>query len=162
MSSGREYSGFTLFLLIILLVVPLYVVAQNKTSSAQPGTTIGGLQLRSTSVDMAGLGRNGISLSLKAVVYNSNSFGATLESANYSVYANSRYMGSGQLADAYNIAPQSSQTLVFPVNIGWGSAFRTTGAYLVDLGNVTWKANGTASIEVGGFPLIVPFEFQTG
>ena len=164
MSPCREYSAFTLFLLIILAVVPLYAIAQNtaRPPSTQQGATIGGLQLRSTSVDVAGLGRNGISLNLKAAVYNSNSFGATLEAANYSVYANGRYLGKGQLAQTYEITPQSSQTLVFPVNISWGSAFRTTGGYIVGLGNVTWKANGTASFEVGGISLSVPFEFATG
>jgi LEA14-like dessication related protein len=123
---------------------------------------MGDLQLLSTSVDVTGLSSNGLSLSLKAVVYNPNGFGATLIAANYSVYADGSYMGVGQTAHEYDLAPQSSQTLVFPISISWKSAFQTTGSYIVDLGDVTWKVYGTADIEVGGFPLSVPFEFAAG
>jgi LEA14-like dessication related protein len=113
-------------------------------------------------VDVAGLSRSGIDLNFQAVVYNPLGFGATIEAANYSVYANGQYVGEGQLAREYAITPQSSQTLVFPLGIGWKSAFRTTGSYIVDLGSITWKVNGSASIEVGGLPLSMPFEFTSG
>ena len=111
---------------------------------------------------MANLGRSGISLDLKAIVSNPYGFGVTLEAANYSVYANGHYIGEGQLAQEYVITPQSTQTLVFPVRVSWESAFLTTGSYLVSLGNVNWKAIGTADVEIGRTPLSVSFEFATG
>ena len=153
-----------MFLLIILVVVPLYAINQYMTrpSSKQQGGTFGNLQLQSTSVDATGATRNGLDLNLHAVVYNPNFFGATVEGANYSVYANGHYVGDGRLAREYDITPQSSQTLVFPVSIGWESAFTTTGSYIAGLGNVTWKANGTADVDVGGVSLSVAFEFATG
>lgn len=110
---------------------------------------------------MTGLNHDGLSLNLKAVVYNPNGIGATLDAANYSVYANGHYMGIGQTAQEYDLASQSSQTLVFPISISWKSAFQTTGSYIVNWGDVTWKVNGTANTEVGGFSLFVPFEFVT-
>jgi LEA14-like dessication related protein len=147
-----------------LVVVPLYVIAPhtNHPSSKQQGGTFGNLQLRSTSVDVTGLSRKGVNLNLQAVVYNLNGFGATVEGANYSVYANGHYVGEGRLAQEYDITQQSSQTLVFPVSVGWESAITTTGSYIVGLGNVTWKANGTADVDVGGISLSVTFEFATG
>jgi LEA14-like dessication related protein len=163
LSSGRENSAFAAFLLIVLVVVPVYAyIDSTRIPSAQQSGVIGNLQLRSTTVEMTGLSRNGVSLNLEAVVYNPNGFGATLKAANYSVYANGHYLGEGQLAHEYDFGPQSSQTIVFPVSVGWKSAFLTTGSYLVDLGNLAWRANGTASIEVVGFPLSVSFEFATG
>jgi len=111
---------------------------------------------------MTSLGGNGISLNLNAVVFNPYGFGATLEAANYSVYANGHYIGEGQLAQEYVITPQSTQTLVFPVRVSWESAFLTTGSYLVRMGNVNWKAIGTADVEIGRTPLSVSFEFATG
>ena len=111
---------------------------------------------------MTGLSRTGINLNFQVVVYNPSGFGATIEAASYSVYANGHYVGEGQLAHEYAITPQSSQTLAFPMNIDWRSAVRTTGSYIVDLGSITWKVNGTADIGVGGFPFSVPFEFATG
>ena len=153
-----------MFLLIVLVVVPLYAVAQYAIHppSTQQGGTFGNLQLRSTSVDIAGLGGNGIDLDIQAVIYNPNGFGATIEAANYSVYANGQYVGEGQLAHEYVVTPQSSQTFVFPISIGWRSVFRTTGSYIVSLGTIAWKVEGTASIEVAGLPLSVSFEFVTG
>jgi LEA14-like dessication related protein len=112
-------------------------------------------------VEVTGLGLKGLNLSLQAVVYNPNGFGATVEAANYSVYANGHYVGEGQLAHKFDIAPQSSQILVFPVSAGWGSTFMTTGSYIVGLGNVTWKARGTANVDVGGISLYVTFELAT-
>jgi LEA14-like dessication related protein len=113
-------------------------------------------------VEVAGLGANGINLNIQAIIYNPSGFGATIEAASYSVYANGHYVGDGQLVHEYAITPKSSQTLVFPISIGWRSAFLTTGSYFVDLGNITWKVNGTTYIEVGGFPLSVPFAFTAG
>jgi LEA14-like dessication related protein len=103
-----------------------------------------------------------MSLNLQVVVYNPNSFGATVEAANYSVSANGHYVGDGQLARGYDVAPHSSQTLAFPVNVSWESAFVTTGSYIAGLGDVTWKANGTAKVDAGGISLSVAFEFVTG
>jgi LEA14-like dessication related protein len=148
---------------MVLIVVPLYAMAQYALHppSAQQGGSFGNLELQSTSVDVTGLGGNGINLNLQAVIYNPNGFGATIVAANYSVYANGQYVGEGQLAHDYALTPQSSQTLVFPIGIGWRSAFKTTGSYIVDLGTITWKVDGTASIEVAGFPLSLAFEFTT-
>jgi LEA14-like dessication related protein len=164
LSSGKEYTAFALFLLIIMAVVPLYVVAQNATHppSTQQAAMFGDLQLGSTSVDLTDLGRNGINLNLKAVVFNPYGFVMTLEAANYSVYANGHYIGEGQLAQKYAITPRSSQTLVFPVRVSWESAFLTTGSYIVSLGSVNWKALGTADIEIGGNSFFISFEFATG
>jgi len=101
-------------------------------------------------------------LNLEAIVFNPYGFGVTLEAANYSVYANGRYIGEGQLAQEYVITPQSTKTLVFPVRVSWESAFLTTGSYVLSLGNVNWKAVGTADVEIGRTPLPVSFEFATG
>jgi len=164
LSSGRELRTFTVFLLIILAVVPLYAIAGSETHPAgvQQGALIGNLQLRSVSLDVTGLNANGMGLSLDAVVFNPNGFGATLEAANYSIYADGHYLGEGLSAADYVFASRTSQTLVFPVTVAWGSALWTTGSYIGNLGNVDWKANGTARIEVGGLSLSVSFEFATG
>lgn len=130
--------------------------------SSQQRPAIENLQLRSTSLDITGLNRTGLSLNLNAVFYNPNGFGATLDAVNYSVYANGHYLGSGRTAQKYDLAPQSSETLVFPISIGWKSAFETTGSYMVDWGHVAWEVKGTANISVGGLTLSAPFEFTTG
>jgi LEA14-like dessication related protein len=164
LSSDRERSAFIALLLIVLVAVPVYAYGYRSTQlpSTQQRYVIGDLQLQSTSVDITGLSSNGLSLSLKAVVYNPYGFGAALDAANYSAYADGHYIGAGQTARAYDLAPQSSQSLVFPISVGWKSALKTTGIYLVGLGDVTWKVNGTAKIEIGGFLFPVPFEFATG
>jgi LEA14-like dessication related protein len=149
---------------MILIVVPVYVYIDSSTRppSIQERTVVGDLQVQSTTVDMTGLDQSGLSLNLRAVVYNPNGFGATLDAANYSIYADGICLGAGQTVQEYDLAPRSSQTLVFPLSIGWKSAFETTGSYIVSLGGVTWKVNGTAEVEVGGFPLLVPFSLATG
>jgi len=164
LSRSRENSAFIALLLIILVVAPafIYVYRSTHPPSAQPSAVFGDLQLQSTSVDMTGLSRNGIDLDLNAVVYNPNGFGATLASADYSAYANGHYLGEGHLTHAYDFTPGSSQTFSLPVNVGWKSAFLTTGSYVVGLGSITWRANGTADIEVGGFPLTISFDISTG
>jgi LEA14-like dessication related protein len=161
LNSGKEYSAFTLFLLLTLVVVPVYVLGQGLTH--QPSTqprSFGVLQIQSTSIGIAKVGESGPSLNFKVAVHNPTSFGATLQAANYSVYADGHYVGEGRLTQT-SMAPESTQTFIFPVNVGWESALLATGRYVVDLGNLTWMANGTARIDVGGLSLTVSFEFST-
>jgi LEA14-like dessication related protein len=112
-------------------------------------------------VSVSGLGYGGPDLSLAAVIYNPNSFGATMIGANYSVYADGNYLGNGQTTHEYVLSPQSTETFVLPVSIGWKSALQTMGNYLIDHGGVTWEVKGTADIEVGGVSLSIPFELVT-
>lgn len=164
MSRSRENSAFIALLLIVLVVAPVFVYVYRSAHppSAQPSAVFGDLQLQSTSVDMTGLSRSGIDLELNAVVYNPNGFGATLVAANYSVYANGHYLGEGHLTHEYDFGSHSTQTFSLPVNVGWKSAFLTTGSYIVGLGSITWRANGTAAIEIGGIPLTLSFDISTG
>ena len=158
MDGGK--TALTLLLLMVLVVIPFNAF---ESHSARPTGTqresIMGLQLQSTSVDIVRASLSGPNLAFKAVVYNPFGFGATLYEANYSVYADGRFLGNGQTAHEYDFAPQSTQTLVFPISLGWESAFLTAGHYVLGLGEVTWKVNGTASIGVNGLPLRVTFEF---
>jgi LEA14-like dessication related protein len=161
LSVQRERTAFALFLLIILVVMPayLYYGYVSRPVSA-PWSTVGDLQVRATSVQVTGLAAGGPDLSVSAVVYNPNGFGVSLDSANYSIYANGHYLQNGQITREYALAPQSTQTFVFPLSIGWTSAFQTLGSYVWAWGNVNWEVKGTASIEVGGFPLTVPFDIS--
>jgi LEA14-like dessication related protein len=156
--SSREYLGFTLLLLIIVIVVPLYAFSYRSTN---PPTTlrspIGDLQLRSTSVGIANVGYGGPILNINVVVYNPTGFEARLDEANYSVYANALYVGSGQTSHGFDISPQSTQSLTFSVNMSWKSSFQTVRSYITGWGNVTWDVNGTADIEVDGLPLTITF-----
>jgi len=162
LASSKDNSAFALLLLIILVAVAAVALVYYPANSASEGTEIGGLQIQSTSVSMAGMSHSGLGLNLDAVVYNPNTLGATLDRANYSVYVDGQYFGTGRTAREYSLAPQSSQTLVFPVSVGWKSAFRTVGSYVMDGGKATWKVNGTATIALGGIPFTVPFDFLGG
>lgn len=162
--SGREYTGFALLLLMILVLVPVYAFQydESRTSSTQQGPTIGGLQLRSSSVDITGMNSNGPTLNLDAVVYNPYSFGAVLDGANYSVYADGMYLGGGEISHEYDFALRSSQTLSFPLGVGWKPAIQTVGNYMMNWGDIAWEVNGTAKVEIGGLPLLVSFGFAIG
>jgi len=161
LSTRREGTAFVLFLLIILLVMPAYLYYGYLTRPlSAPWATVGDLQVRATSVQVTGLAFGGPELSLTAVVYNPNGFGVSLDSANYSIYADGQYLRNGQIAHEYSLAPQSTQTFVFPASIGWGSALRTLGSYVWAWGNVEWEVKGTARIQVAGFPLSVPFDLS--
>ena len=149
-------------MVLVASAVEAFGYYSSHLPSTQEKSLVEGIQLRSTSVEVTGLNNNGLNLDFNAVVYNPNAFGAKLDAANYSVYADGHYFGSGRTVHEYYIASQSSQTLIFPVSIGWKSGFQTMGSYIMDRGNITWVVNGTANIEVGGFPLSVPFTFTTG
>ena len=161
MSIRGEKRAFTLFLLIVLLVVPAYAYYDHQTRPATGAwSMVGDLQFRATSVQATGLGFGGPDLQLTVVVNNPNGFGVSLTSANYSIYADGRHLLDGHVAQEYTLTPQSTQTLVFPISIGWGSTFQTLGDYIWMGGNVAWEAKGMASIEVGGIFLAVPFDLS--
>jgi LEA14-like dessication related protein len=151
-------------LLVVLVVgaaVALAYYAIQPPTSRQE-FAIGNLQVRSTSVVVATMHTSYVGLDIDAVVYNPNSFGATLATANYSVSADGRYLGSGRTTHSYVLSPKSSLSVELPINVGWRSAFDETGNYLVNLGHVSWRVNGTAVVEVAGFSVTVPFEFTIG
>jgi len=159
LSAGRERTAFTLFLLMTLLVVPAYAYYGFVTRPAnEPWTLAGDLQLRATSVQVTGLSTSGLSFSIAVTVYNPNGFGVSLDSADYSVYADGNHLFDGQITNRFELAPQATRTLVLPVPVGWGSAFHAIGNYIWSEGYVNWEVKGKASIEVGGLPLTVPFD----
>jgi len=161
LSAQRDRTAFALFLVIILVIMPAYLYYGYVTRPESGAwSTVGDLQIRATSVQVTGLAVGGPVFSLTAVVYNPNGFGVSLDRANYSVYANGHYLRDGQIVQEYALAPQSTQTFVFPISIGWRTAFQTLGAYLLSWGNVNWEVKGTADIEAGGFPLTVSFDLS--
>lgn len=165
MSTQRDRTAFALFLLLILVVLPAYLYYGYVTRPESASwSTVGDLQIRATSVQVTGFAIGGPELSLTAVVYNPNGFGVSLERANYSVYANGRFLQNGRIGQEYVLTPQSTRAFVLPVSTGWRTAFQTLGSYLEAWGDVNWEVKGTAEIEAGGFPLTVSFDlsFHTG
>ncbi|HXW95871.1 MAG TPA: LEA type 2 family protein [Nitrososphaerales archaeon] len=163
MSNNRERRAFSLFLVIILVVMPAYLYYGYITRpSSAPWSVVGDIQLRATSVQVTGFALGGPDLSLTAVVYNPNGFGVSLNGASYSMYADGHYLKSGLITGEYPLAPLSTKAFVFPISIGWKPAFQTLGSYMWGWGNVRWEVKGTASIEVGGFSFSVPFDLTTG
>jgi LEA14-like dessication related protein len=161
LSAHRERAAFVLFLVLILCVMPAYLYyGYMARPVSAPLSMIGDLQIRATSVQVAGLALSGPDLSLTATVYNPNGFGVSLNSANYSIYANGHYLQSGQIVHKYTLAPKSTQTFVFPITIGWKSALQTMGNYVWAWGDVYWEVKGVASIEVGGLLLTAPFDLS--
>ena len=162
LSVRRERTSFALFLVIILVVMPAYLYYGYVTRPVSASwSTIGDLQIRGTSVQVTDLTLGGPDLSLTATVYNPNDFGASLNSANYSIFANGHHLQDGQIVRKYVLAPRSTATFVFPVSISWRSAFQTFGSYIWAWGNVNWEVKGTASVEVGGLIFIAPFDLST-
>jgi LEA14-like dessication related protein len=160
--SGDSAPAAALFVILIAFAGVAYGYHSNGPPSATQRPVVGDIQLRSASVAIAGANSARMSVDIDAVVYNPNPFGATLDSANYSVSANGSHLGNGRTPHEYDLAPQSSSTLVFPISVGWKSAFEATGSYIVNLGNVSWKVSGVAIVNLGGVSFSAPFEFTTG
>lgn len=148
--------------ILVAASVVTYVNYSSPPAGRSQEPLIGNIQLRSDSVDIAGLNSTDLSLDFRAVLYNPNVFGASLEVLNYSIYANGHYLGRGQTARGFDLAPRSTESLAFPIVIGWRSAFETVGEYVLGLGHVTWQVKGTAEIKLGEISLAAPFEFAVG
>ena len=151
-----------LFLLLILLIVPAYAYYDYTNRPTTPSwSVVGDLQVRATSVTVTGLTLGGPGLSLAALVFNPNGFGVSLVGANYSIYADGHFLVDGRIVHEYALSPLSTEAFAFPFSIGWGSAFQALGSYMWAWGNVNWEVKGTASIQVGGLSLTVPFDLTT-
>jgi LEA14-like dessication related protein len=165
LSSRRENlvlaAGLLAVLVVVAVVVP-YGYYSTHQPSTRPRPLVGNIELESISVSITGVNGSGLGLRITAVVYNPNGFGATLDSLNYSVYADGHYLGNGRTAVSYDLAPQAYVTLVFPINVGLGPAIRAMGSYIVGIGHVTWEVKGTADVELDGLSVSAPFEFTTG
>jgi LEA14-like dessication related protein len=163
MSSDRGNTAPAAALLAILIAFAgvAYGYHSIRPPSAPQRPMIGDIELMSASVAVTGANSTRIRLNVDAVVYNPNPFRAMLDAANYSVSAKGAHLGNGRTPHEYDLAPRSSSILVFPISLGWRSAFETTGSYVVNLGNLSWEVNGTAVVSLGGLSLSLPFEFTT-
>lgn len=161
MPPDRENAPILAAALAVLVVAGAvtYAYYSGLPAETHPRIVLGDLQLLSTSVHIIGLGHGGLTANFDAAVYNPNGFGATLEAANYSVFANGRLLGRGQISRAYELPARSSFTLAFPVSVGWGSALGTVVNYVMGLGHVAWQVNGTAFVKIGGLVVLAPFDF---
>lgn len=161
--SDRENIALTAALLGVLIVVAAVTYGYYSTPpQSAPRLVFGDLQLRSSSVEVVGVGRTGLVVRLEALVYNPNPFGATLETTNYSVYANGNHVGNGATARAYTLGPEGLQMVVFSVNAGWLGSFGTVGEYIIGLGHVTWSINGTAVVDAEGLNVSAQYRFIVG
>jgi LEA14-like dessication related protein len=163
-----ERKNYALAIFIVGLMVSVWVSAydlsmsQQSNNGRQPTAVIGDLELRSTSVQITGANGTDLSLSFKAVVYNPNPIGATVDLVNYTVYADGHYLASESISHEYVVLPESSQTFVFPITVGWKLAVEALGNYVIGLGHVNWEVKGNAIVDVAGVSLTTPFDFTTG
>lgn len=164
MSSEAPNSAPAAALLLILLGFSATTLVSYSTGhqTNQAIATMDGLQVRSASLTVGGLHRSSLTLDLSAVVFNSNPIGATLQRAVYSISVDGRYLGTGETLQQFSIEPESSGSFVFPISLRWSSAVDTGAIYLANLGNVSWQANGSATVSLGSLSFSTPFEFKTG
>jgi LEA14-like dessication related protein len=164
LATDREDRVHAALLLAVFIMVSavVYDYGSAHPSGGSQESLIGNLELRSSSVVVKGADDRALAVDIKATVYNPNVIGAALEEANYSVYDDGHYVGSGRTVDAYELGSLSSQTFLFPISVGWGSALDVLGGYVLGWGHLTLEVKGTAIVEVGSLPLTVPFEFTVG
>jgi LEA14-like dessication related protein len=159
-TQGRVIASALLVVLIAAVVV-VYEYNSANLPTTRSTLTFGNFQIQSTSVGVTGINRTDLDLRFKALIYNPNSWGATIDEANYTVYVNGRHLGSGQSAEEYDLSPHTSQNLIFPIGVSWKSAFGSLASYVIGWGHVTWEVRGDADIGVGGISISVPFDFTT-
>jgi len=99
------------------------------------------------------------SMDVGMVVHNYGGTTATLESINYSLYANGNYVGSGQQA-AINqgIQPHFGRAMTLPVDMTWGPAWPSVSSVMLNGGQLTLEVMGTCIVKVNGSVHSVPFD----
>jgi Major capsid protein Gp23 len=136
--------GTVIFLLVaILLIGGIAVYDQTNTSSNDAlGISVSGFQF----VGIKDANSSGSTVVVLFEIRDKTPIGGIVKDAVFNLYADGNYVGRGALGNAVSIPANGAATaeayLLLPVS----GTLHATSAYFLDLGMVTWRASGNATL----------------
>jgi len=138
--------------ILILASVGFYFINEIRQREA-----LRNIEVSVYDVAIESIGFTSATLKIKLKMFNPNSIPATLDRANYNLYGNDIYLGSGVIPTRVNIPAHSSTVVTTTFDLSYSGAAKVIWDAL-STGKVIWKIKGTAYFDTPFGSISVPFE----
>lgn len=149
---NKKFAAITIVIILILISVGIFYYEYVKREALRSCE----ISLADVRVKSAGL--TSASLEILFRIYNPNKVTATLDRADYSVYANDIYLGEGHITSRVDVPANNTVTIISPFDLSYSGALKTVWPYLTSSGKLLWRINGTVHVDTPFGTLDIPFD----
>jgi len=138
--------------ILILVGVGFYFINEIRQREA-----LRNIEVSVYDIVIESIGFTSATLKIKLKMFNPNSITATLDRADYNLYGNDIYVGSGVIPTRVDIPAHSSTVVTTTFDLSYSGAAKVILDAL-SIGKITWKIKGTAYFDTPFGSISVPFE----
>jgi len=138
-----------LFFAIVLLLLFGIVFLDQQTSAKSGssfGVSISGFQLSG----IQSVNASGTTVVVTFAIKDETPIGGTLQSATYKLYGDGNYIGQGTVDSPLKIPAHGNVGATTDLLLPLSGGLRGSWIYFLDGGNVSWRAEGNATVEESG------------
>ena len=155
MGKGKKV-GIGIGVSIVVIIVAF--ASLGISQEIQQRKALENIQISFDGVNVKDIGFSGATLDLVFRMYNPNDITATLDRADYDLFLNDNYVGTGQIFQRVDIPAFSSRTVHSEFNLSFGGVAQSLVSALIE-GKTTWRVSGTAYYDTLLGTINVPFDF---
>lgn len=141
-----------IIILLILLAIAYFVYQPFAQAAAFKN-----VQISLADAFLGNVGLTSAQINFELNMYNPGNTTATLSGVTYSVYANSNYLGSGNINQQLSISPEATITVPTTFDVSYAGAGQSAWSALSS-GHLTIEIKGTGSFNTVLGPFTVPFD----
>jgi LEA14-like dessication related protein len=141
-ASARAMVLFFVIVLVLLIGVALF----DQESTPTSGQVLGISVLNFQPVGLQAVNASGSTIVVTFTIKNTTPVGATLLYATYKLYGDGNYVGKGAITSPVKIPAHSSVQATTDFLLPLEGAIRGSWAYFLYGGNISWRAQGNATI----------------
>jgi len=131
---------------VIVLAVLIGVVLFDQEGAPTSGQVLGISVLDFQTVGLQAVNASGMTFLVVFSIKNTTPVGATLLHAVYNLYGDSYYLGHGVITSPVKIPARGSVQATTAFLLPLAGGLRGFWAYFLDGGNISWRAQGNATI----------------
>ncbi|MGB9728090.1 MAG: LEA type 2 family protein [Nitrososphaeria archaeon] len=149
---SKKFAAITIVTILTLIFASIFYYEYVKREALRA------CEISLADVRVKSVGLTSASLEIVFRIYNPNRVTATLDRADYSVYANGIYLGEGHITGKVDVPANNTVTIVSPFDLSYSGALKTVWPYLMSGGKLLWRINGTLHIDTPLGTLDIPFD----
>ncbi len=143
---------------VITIAVVVFFLFNGVTTEIQQREALRDIQISLYDIDLNDIGLSGISLRLVLDMYNPNDVTATLDSADFDVWINEKYVGRGFIPDRVDIPSQTVRKTSADFDASFSGSLKSGISILLEK-QIRWKISGMAHYDTLLGTLDIPFTF---
>jgi LEA14-like dessication related protein len=143
MNSKRGETLSILFLILVMVLLLGFVfLDQASSSEKQSALSLSQFQI----AGLQSINSSGTTIIVQFTIQNSTPLSGTIEKAVFNLYADGGYIGRGAIDQPVKVPAKSTVSTTTDLLLPLAGGLRGTWSYFLDVGTVSWRATGNATI----------------